>query len=330
MSSAPPNGSLEEGRLAAAQAKRYSTSTCIFAAVFYGFTSISITFFNKATLSVWDFNFSNIMTMGQMVFSIFVLWFLKAFGMISYPSFSWSTSKALIPLTFSFVSMVVTGLAALRLVNIAMFSVLRRGTTLLVMVAEYYMMGKVAPWNVRLSVVLMIAGAVVAAIWDLTFDLVGYVLTLINCAVTALYLVHVSKIGKTTGLNTFALLYYTNVLSLPFMIIVCIATGEAGAVISYPHLHNPWFQFCFLMSAVQAVLLNYSIFYCTNINSALTTSVVGHLKNILTTVLGLFAFGDVPLNTLNVIGLAISTYGGTWYAYLKYLESQTQRSSRTA
>lgn len=54
-------------------------------AVGYGVTSVSITFFNKAVLNYYNFNFSNTLTLGQMIFSLFFLVIMKQLGVINYP-----------------------------------------------------------------------------------------------------------------------------------------------------------------------------------------------------------------------------------------------------
>jgi hypothetical protein len=56
--------------------------------------STSITFFNKATLSVYDFPYSNTLTLGQMLFATVALYFMKSTNIISYKDFSFSTAKA--------------------------------------------------------------------------------------------------------------------------------------------------------------------------------------------------------------------------------------------
>jgi hypothetical protein len=59
-----------------------------------GLISTSITFFNKATLSVYDFPYSNTLTLGQMLFATVALYFMKSTNIISYKDFSFSTAKA--------------------------------------------------------------------------------------------------------------------------------------------------------------------------------------------------------------------------------------------
>jgi len=169
----------------------------------------------------------------------------------------------------------------------------------------------------------MVAGAVVAALFDLTFDALGYSLVMINCFLTAAYLIYISRFSKT--LNTWALLYYCNLLSWPFVFVLCYVTGDIGNALAYPYINDTWFLICFAFQSALAFILNYAIFLCTRVNSALATSVTGQVKNIMTTALGYFMFGDVKYHALNVLGLGIGVAGSGVYSWLKFKESEEKQ-----
>jgi len=65
------------------------------------------------------------------------------------------------------------------------------------------------------------------------------------------------------------------------------------------------------------------MFLCTTVNSPLTTTIMGHVKNALSVGISLL-FMDIKLTTLNLIGLVVNMFGGIWYSYIKYKEKQTQ------
>lgn len=65
-------------------------------------------------------------------------------------------------------------------------------------------------------------------------------------------------------------------------------------------------------------MLQYSIFLCTRVNSALTTAVVGCAKNVLTTVVGMLWIGqDYEFSVVNCVGIAISMGGSFLYSWAK-------------
>jgi len=222
--------------------------------------------------------------------------------------------------------MVITGLAALRYVNVPVYSALRRLTTFIVIVGQYFLLKKTVPVDELCSVIMMVIGAFVAGWGDLSFDLYGYFLTALNCVVTAIYLVLIAKKSEQTGMETFGLMFYNNILSLPIVAIIVILT-EREELASFDRWHDVGFQLCFLMSSIQAFLLNYFVFVCSTVNSPLTTSITGQLKSILQTVFGFFTFGGVILTGWLTAGILISTSGGIWYGYVKYRD-QVDRSRR--
>jgi len=294
-----------------------------FVAFSYGVISVAITFFNKAVF-VYGFNASNALTLGQIIFSIVFLVVMKQMKLLEFEDFSSHYIKALFPLSASFFGMVVTGLAALRYVNVPVYSALRRLTTFIVIAGQYFWLDKTVSRDELQSVIVMVFGAFVAGYGDLTFDAWGYFLTGVNCFVTALYLLMISKKSKETGLSTFGLMFYNNIISIPLVLLV-VYWVEWEELMTYDKYSSFEFQLCFFMSSILAFLLNYFVFLCSLVNSPLTTSVTGQLKNIIQTVLGLFLFGGVPLTPAMTIGLSMSTIGGIWYGFVKYQESQGSR-----
>ena len=84
----------------------------------------------------------------------------------------------------------------------------------------------------------------------------------------------------------------------------------------YDNWNNLNFLLMFTCAALLGSVLNYSIFVCTSINSALTTAVVGCLKNVLTTYIGMMIFSDYTFSWWNFIGINISIAGSLYYTYV--------------
>jgi len=216
--------------------------------------------------------------------------------------------------------MAITGLSALSYVNVPVFSALRRGVTLIVMLGEYLLLGKRTDRDESMSIYFMILGAVVAGWGDMHASFIGYALTLLNCVVTAGYLVFIKRTSQETKLDNFSLMLYNNMLSFVPVLIVTMYSEYTGLV-TFDNYFNIGFIICFMMSAVQAFLLNYLIFLCSTFNSPLATSVTGQIKTIVTTGLGLFMFNDVKFTPFLILGLFISTVASFWYGQIKYRQT---------
>lgn len=84
--------------------------------------------------------------------------------------------------------------------------------------------------------------------------------------------------------------------------------------------YTGWLKWDFLalfsLAAMMGSILNYSIFLCTTLNSALTTAVIGCLKNVATTYIGMMVFPDYAFEIINFIGLNISIAGSLYYTYM--------------
>lgn len=65
-----------------------------------------------------------------------------------------------------------------------------------------------------------------------------------------------------------------------------VITGELKSTLEYEFWTNPTFIGCFILLVSYGCLFTYSMFLCTTVNSALTTSLVGVAKSAITTIVG--------------------------------------------
>ena len=86
------------------------------------------------------------------------------------------------------------------------------------------------------------AGAMVAAVTDLTFNARGYTAVIGNDILTALYLIMVKATPASAGLSTTGLLFYNATLSLPLLGGALALSGELSGVTAFPTLRDPRFQ----------------------------------------------------------------------------------------
>ncbi|KAM0918373.1 hypothetical protein ACQ4PT_008931 [Festuca glaucescens] len=288
----------------------------------YGVASMAMVFVNKAVIMQYVHSLT-LLTLQQLATALFIH-FGQALGMSKRKDLSMATAKKLLPVSIFYNANVAFALASLKGVNIPMYIAIKRLTPLAVLVSGFLRGKGKPPTQVSLSVICTALGVLVAALGDFSFDLYGYSMALTSVFFQTMYLILVEKSGAEDGLSSMELMFYNSILSLPFLFFIIIATGE------FPHslsvlsekTASVSFTVILIISLVMGIVLNYTMFWCTIVNSALTTTIVGVLKGVGSTTLGFVVLGGVKVHALNVTGLVINTFGGVWYSYAKYTQKK--------
>lgn len=185
-------------------------------ALFFASTSFSIIFVNKALLASTAhgfFGFPSFFAVAacQFLFTSLVLYTLKLAGRVQITDPSLDVLKVMGPLASIGLINVLCGLGGTQKISLPMFTVLRRFSIPMTMGLEWLLLGVVASKQVQFSVFLMVAGAVLAGIADLSFNLVGYLFILFNNVCTALNGVVMKRtLTASPNISRMAVLYYNS------------------------------------------------------------------------------------------------------------------------
>ncbi|XP_064641116.1 putative UDP-sugar transporter DDB_G0278631 isoform X2 [Lineus longissimus] len=289
------------------------------AALLYGACSTSMAFVNKAVLSSLNFHYPFLIMIGQMIFTILLLEVLSLFDKIKLPKYTIERGRSFLFPSLCYALNSALGLYALNSMNIPMYGVLKRCTPLVSLVLGYFMLKKGPPSKlIILSIGFMTTGCIIAGAGDLAFNTMAYLCGATSNVTQALYLVLVQMHCEKK--STVETLQLNSINTLPVLFTLSWISLEPLKAMEYDRFGDPVFIFTFLLVISLGCLLNYSMFLCTSVNSALTTTVVAMLKTVVQTGIGIFAFGGVVLNVLTALGILTNISGGILYTFSKYFE----------
>lgn len=293
------------------------------AAVFYGVASFMIMVVNKHVLTIHKFPSFQVLGLGQMTATLIVLSLGKWLKIITFPNLSKDVLRKIWPLPLFYIGNMLFGLGGTKELSLPMMTVLRRFSILMTMIGEFYLLKVNPDIKVQLSVYLMIFGAIVAACNDLAFSPMGYTFVLLNDFCTAANGVVTKKKLEARDLGKYGLMFYNSLFMLFPTLILAFYTGDLKKVSEFQGWNSLTFVTEFLLSCIFGFILMYSTVLCTQYNSALTTTIVGCLKNILITYLGMLIGGDYVFTWLNFIGLNISVIGSVIYTKVTFSSKKT-------
>lgn len=294
----------------------------IASAVFYGIASFLITVVNKTVLTTFMFPSFQVLALGQMISTIVVLYIAKKLKIIDFPDLEYSTFRKIWPLPVIYIGNMIFGLGGTKELSLPMFTALRRFSILMTMIAEYYILNIIPSVSVQFSVYTMIVVAIIAASNDLAFNLHGYIMVLLNNFFTATNGVYMKKKLDSKELGKYGLMYYNSLFMIFPAVIIAYLTDNLVLAYNYTQWTNVYFLLNFSLSCFMGFILSYSVIVCTHYNSALTTTIIGCLKNICVTYLGMIIGGDYVFSIINFVGINLSVFGSLVYTYVTFRKKE--------
>ncbi|XP_042769338.1 UDP-N-acetylglucosamine/UDP-glucose/GDP-mannose transporter isoform X2 [Panthera leo] len=275
-----------------ASARGPSRVAKLLSALFYGACSFLIVLVNKALLTTYRFPSPIFLGIGQMAATIMILYVSKLNKIIHFPDFDKKIPVKLFPLPLLYVGNHISGLSST--------SKLRKHYSL----------------NIIVSVFTIILGAFIAAGSDLAFNLEGYIFVFLNDIFTAANGVYTKQKMDPKELGKYGVLFYNACFMIIPTLIISVSTGDLQQATEFNEWKNVLFIIQFLLSCFLGFLLMYSTVLCSYYNSALTTAVVGAIKNVSIAYIGMLVGGDYIFSVLNFVGLNICMAGGLRYSFL--------------
>ncbi|XP_075864673.1 nucleotide sugar transporter SLC35D2 isoform X2 [Microcebus murinus] len=265
----------------------------LLSALFYGTCSFLLVLVNKALLTAYGFPSPIVLGIGQMAATIMILYVSKLNKIIHFPDFDKKIPVKLFPLPLLYVGNHISGLSSTSKLSLPMFTVLRKFTIPLTLLLETIILGS-----------------------DLAFNLEGYIFVFLNDVFTAANGVYTKQKMDPKELGKYGVLFYNACFMIIPTFIISVSTGDLQQATEFNQWKNVLFIMQFLLSCFLGFLLMYSTVLCSYYNSALTTAVVGAIKNVSIAYIGMLVGGDYVFSVLNFVGLNICMAGGLRYSFL--------------
>lgn len=331
----------------------YSTrrGEAIASCVAYSFCSISMVLANKALVSTMQFRSPLLLTFLQNGVAVLLVVGCGQLGLLEYDKLQAETARKWLPVNVLFTLMLLTsflrcvpeqcaGMGApcsrspcraarsLGLLSVPMVTIFKNLTNVLIVAGDWYYFGQPVSAGVVGSLAIMMLGALLAGYYDLAFSATGYAWMLLNCAATAGYVLYTRKAMDSTKLSKFGMVYYNNVMSLPFLLTLSLAAGEAGPA-DRALLALPSFWTLLVFSGSVGFFLSFASMWCMRSTSPTTYSIVGSLNKVPLTVFGILLF-SVPVDTRSVVFISLSLLAGMLYTHVKQQEAAAAKTMSRA
>ena len=289
---------------------------------FYVFSALVMNLINRIIFHNYYFRFNFIYSfLGQFICLIMFLILGRIERIkkdeISFPNF---LKFKYYYISFSIISIIniLIGFYGNQLVNnISMFLSLKKFTVVYLLFIDIFYSKRKISLNTIICIFLIVSGSILVGINTFSNDYLGYIVVFINNIVQIFYSKFIESYRNHTGYISLKLLYYSNYLSIPILLIGAYFNGEYEQIYYYFNKENfgegnTLFGLLIYLSMscfFTAILLS-ALFMSNEKSSSLMTHLLTNTKSVFISVL--LYFFDKSKNKLNLvilIGLIMSTAG---------------------
>jgi len=323
----------------------------------YCVASVSMTLLNKFVVSGRDFSMNFLLLFIQSAVCVGCVWFSKKAGLVSFRDFDMVDAKKWFPISFLLVLVIYTGSKSLQFLSIPVYTIFKNLTIILIAYGEVIWFGGRVTGLTLVSFILMVISSVIAAWADITHTLsslgsawssidaasgatlkppstavghlnAGYFWMLVNCLVTASYVLTMRKRIKVTGFKDWDTMFYNNLLSIPVLAVFSIIVEDWGSENlqkNFPPESRNFLLFAIAVSGAAAVFISYTTAWCVRTTSSTTYSMVGALNKLPVAASGMIFFGD-PVTPGSVSAVSTGFFAGIVYAIAKNNQSKADKA----
>ncbi|KGG51800.1 GDP-mannose transporter [Mitosporidium daphniae] len=213
-----PTGGQEEPQRSEKKASRKFQS--IVSIILYCFSSISTTVLNKYLLSDLNFGLNCFLLVSQCFFTMFLLLFLKALGVVKFKLIRLHELIHWLPVTLLLSVMVFTGTKILEHCSISLVTVFKNSSILLVAFGDWLLYSKRVSLLSFLSFVAVIVSSMIGVYGDpnCTFKGVGWLV--LNVLSSASYFLSLKGVARRISFKNLDAVFNNNLIMLAIFAVI--------------------------------------------------------------------------------------------------------------
>jgi hypothetical protein len=218
------------------------------------------------------------------------------------------------------------------MVSVAFHQILRSTVPLFTILVYRSYFSRTYSTTTYLSLVPIILGVCMVTYGDYYFTMLGFSLTLLGVILAALKTIISNRLMTgSLALPALEILYRMSPLAAMQALLYSVLTGELSRFVQYAgegYLTKVR-VLGLLTNSLIAFFLNLSSFHTNKIAGALTMTVCGNLKQVLTILLGILLF-DVHVGVLGGMGMVITLGGAAFYSKVELNKKQDRDRAESA
>lgn len=241
-----------------------------------------------------------------------------------------------LPVSLLLIAMIYTGSKTLQYLTVAMFTVFKNLTIIIVALGEQKLFASNITGLMWLSFGLMVVGSMIGGFNDLTFNARGYFWMVLNSASNAAYLLYMKRTIKSIGFGDFDSVLYNNVLSLPILLVLSFGFEDWGGFINRlvnenTMMVNMKLLFSMMMSGFAGFFISFTTAWCLRVAPSTTYSMVGALNKLPVALSGLifFPLERKAVNLGYICSIIIAFSAGMVYSYAQVMKKREAESKAT-
>ncbi|GEM12250.1 GDP-mannose transporter [Rhodotorula toruloides] len=267
----------------------------------------------------------------------------KRLGVINFRDWDREDARKWFPISFLLVSVIYTGSKSLQYLSVPVYTIFKNLTIILIAYGEVlWFGGSVTPLTL-VSFFLMVLSSMMAASPDILNWLngvqaapkpggqssAGYAWMMVNCFVSAGYVLAMRKRIKVTNFKDWDSMFYNNLLSIPVLVFFSIIFEDwsgANLARNFPEETRSSLLSLMAFSGAAAVFISYCTAWTVRTTSSTTFSMVGALNKLPVAASGILFFSD-PATFANVSSILVGFFAGLVYSAAKTAQSSAAKQN---